>query len=78
MGDCEDLMDDVLRRLLLQMLKAKLALFKVERISLMERIESQATTPEERIAARGRLAELAEEVLEVTAALNKLFSGNGR
>ena len=71
-------MDDVLRRLLLQMLKAKLALFKVERISLMERIESQATTPEERIAARGRLVELAEEVLAVTAALNKLFSGNGR
>jgi hypothetical protein len=78
MGNCEDLMDDVLRRLLLQMLKAKLALFKVERISLMERIESQATTPEERIAARGRLVELAEEVLAVTAALNKLFSGNGR
>ena len=77
MGDCKDPMNEILRRLKLQYLRAKLALCRMEKASLVARVESNRATAEERRLAIRRIADLEGEVRAIESAMETLLEGNG-
>ena len=70
-------MNEILRRLKLQYLRAKLALCQMEKASLVARVESIRSTAAERRLAIRRIANLEGEVRAIEIAMEELFEGNG-
>ena len=70
-------MNEILRRIKLQYLRAKLALCRMEKASLVARIESKGSTAEERRMAIRRIANLEDEMRAIESAMAMLFVDNG-
>lgn len=70
-------MRELLRRLKLHMLKAKLALYRMERASVEARVASGQYSGNERLQAIRRLANIDSEIRAIHAAIQELFQGNG-
>lgn len=70
------IMHALIRRLKIQMLKARLALFRMERSALLQRLQSQQDTGTVDLSAQRRLEGLRDEMTRVELELAQLM-GNG-
>ena len=70
-------MEDIVRKLRLQFLRAKLALGNAERKVLTQRLQAAYTSAEDRNTARERLANLEHELQWIALELEDRFCANG-
>ncbi len=70
-------MEDIVRKLRLQLLRAKLALGNAERKVLLQRLQASYTSAADKTAARERLANLEQELQWIALELEDRFRANG-
>ena len=71
-------MEDIVRKLRLQLLRAKLALGNSERKVLTQRLQASYTSAQEKAAAKERLANLEHELQWIALELEDRFRSKGR